>query len=103
MTTKTTKTRCTALLTAATAILSLSAVAGCHATSHAVGPAAIGVPRSTADLEALADVPGPITVETVVGTDWEVDRGGRGGVAGGAGDGGVYGGRGRVGRGRLIG
>jgi glyoxylase-like metal-dependent hydrolase (beta-lactamase superfamily II) len=72
------KTIRTALLAAAL-LSSVATVAACQpfrATAHAVAPAAIGVVRSTADLEAVADVPGPITVETVIGTDWEVDRGG---------------------------
>jgi glyoxylase-like metal-dependent hydrolase (beta-lactamase superfamily II) len=52
------------------------ALAGCRPTAHPVAPAALGTARSSADLEALLDEPGPITVETVVGADWQVDRGG---------------------------
>lgn len=65
---------------ALSAVLSVAALAlGCapfRATSHPVAPAEVGVARSTADLEAVVDVPGPIHVETVVGADWEVDRSG---------------------------
>lgn len=51
-------------------------VVGFRPTSHAVEPAVVGVARSTADLEAVVDEPGPVTVETVAGADWEVDRSG---------------------------
>lgn len=63
------------LVAVASLALSLSALA-CAPTTHAVAPATIGVPRSTADLEAAVDQPGPVTVETVVGADWQVDRSG---------------------------
>ncbi|MFT3767427.1 MAG: MBL fold metallo-hydrolase [Minicystis sp.] len=71
------KTIRTALLAAAA--LSVATIAACQpfrATHHAVAPASIGAARSTAELEAVVDVPGPLTVETVVGADWEVDRSG---------------------------
>lgn len=59
-------------------VLALTALgAACQpfrATSHPVAPAEIGLARSTADLESVVDVPGPLTVETVIGADWEVDR-----------------------------
>ncbi|MBI2390485.1 MAG: MBL fold metallo-hydrolase [Deltaproteobacteria bacterium] len=45
-------------------------------TSHEARPATLGVARTTADLEALVDVPGPLTVESVVGADWAVARSG---------------------------
>jgi glyoxylase-like metal-dependent hydrolase (beta-lactamase superfamily II) len=62
---------------AMTLVLGLGAAAmGCHPTSHASTPAALGQARSTADLEAVVDQPGPLTVETVIGADWEVDRAG---------------------------
>jgi N-acyl homoserine lactone hydrolase len=63
------------LLAAGSLALSLSAAA-CAPTTHAVAPSTIGVPRSTADLAAVVDEPGPVTVETVVGADWQVDRSG---------------------------
>ncbi|APR81774.1 Beta-lactamase-like protein [Minicystis rosea] len=59
--------------------LSTVAVAACQpfrVTHHAVAPAAIGVARSSVDLAAVTDEPGPVTVETVVGADWEIDRSG---------------------------
>jgi glyoxylase-like metal-dependent hydrolase (beta-lactamase superfamily II) len=45
-------------------------------TSHAAVPSALGTPRSGADMEAMVDVPGPVTVETVIGADWSVTRAG---------------------------
>jgi glyoxylase-like metal-dependent hydrolase (beta-lactamase superfamily II) len=41
-----------------------------------VSPAALGVPRRSSDLDAVVDQPGPVTVETVIGADWEVPRAG---------------------------
>lgn len=49
---------------------------GCHPTTHAFAPVSLGQARSSADLEAVLEVPGPVTVETVNAADWEVDRGG---------------------------
>lgn len=63
-------------LTAALTLVLAAETAACAPTTHAVAPANLGVARSTADLEAVVDQPGPITVETVVGADWEVDRSG---------------------------
>lgn len=65
----------TSLLAASTLALSLTAVA-CAPTTHAVAPSTLGTPRSTAEMEAVLDQPGPVTVETVVGADWQVDRSG---------------------------
>src|SRR5690349_9515139 len=68
----------TAAVAAALVALSATAVA-CfppRVTSHAVEPAAMGAAARTADLEAVVDEPGPVTIETVVGADWEVDRSG---------------------------
>lgn len=52
------------------------AAVGCLPTSHAVVPAGLGQTRAAADLEALTDKPGAVTVETVTAADWEVDRSG---------------------------
>ncbi|MFO0588315.1 MAG: MBL fold metallo-hydrolase [Polyangiaceae bacterium] len=49
---------------------------GCHPTTHAFAPVSLGQARSSTDLDAVIDVPGPVTVETVNAADWEVDRGG---------------------------
>lgn len=68
-----------ALLVAASLALAgaaLAPLAACTPTTHAAAPSALGVARSSADLDAVVDVPGPVTVETVVGADWHVDRGG---------------------------
>ena len=48
----------------------------CALTTHAVQPGTLGVPRSTAELLAVVDQPGTVTVETVASCDWEVDRSG---------------------------
>lgn len=53
-------------------LLSLAALSGCAATSHPVGPAALGTPSRARSLESLIDEPGPVVVDTVVGADWEV-------------------------------
>jgi glyoxylase-like metal-dependent hydrolase (beta-lactamase superfamily II) len=45
-------------------------------TDHAVTTSPLGVSSRGAALEALVDQPGPVTVETVVGADWQVSRSG---------------------------
>src|SRR5450432_712146 len=59
-----------------TRFLVLFAVATWPLSRHAVAAARLGTPSSTQAMEAVIDVPGPITVETVVGADWQVDRSG---------------------------
>lgn len=51
-------------------------VTGCALTSHATMPSPLGTPRSSADLLAVIDQPGTVTLESVTSADWEVDRGG---------------------------
>jgi N-acyl homoserine lactone hydrolase len=46
------------------------------ASRHASEAARLGTPSSAQALEAVMDQPGPITIETVVGADWQVDRSG---------------------------
>lgn len=58
------------------AVLSLTSVAGCSATTHPVAPGALGAPSRGAALEAVIDSPGPVTVTTVVSAEWEVDKSG---------------------------
>jgi glyoxylase-like metal-dependent hydrolase (beta-lactamase superfamily II) len=41
-----------------------------------VATARLGTPNSTQALEAVIDEPGPVTVQTVVGAEWQVDRSG---------------------------
>lgn len=65
----------------ATATLLLGSVAAAAAvgttpTDKPVAPATLGVARPFDRLAAVIDEPGPITLETVVAADWEVDRGG---------------------------
>jgi glyoxylase-like metal-dependent hydrolase (beta-lactamase superfamily II) len=57
------------------AVLAAS-LAGCTVTGHPLAPADLGTPRSEAELLAVVDRPGPLTVETVASADWAVDRGG---------------------------
>src|SRR5450432_4044390 len=59
-----------------TRFLVLFAVATWPASRHASEAARLGTPSSAQALEAVIDQPGPITVETVVGADWQVDRSG---------------------------
>ncbi len=48
------------------------AAAGFRPTEHATEPSPLGTASSEEALEAVVDQPGPITVETVIGADWEV-------------------------------
>lgn len=48
----------------------------CVSTNHATVAAGFGRARPSAELEALVDVPGPLTLESVVSADWHVARGG---------------------------
>ena len=49
-------------------------LSGCAITTHATQPSPLGVPRSSAQLLAVMSQPGEVTVETINGCDWEVDR-----------------------------
>ncbi|PTL85757.1 MBL fold metallo-hydrolase [Vitiosangium sp. GDMCC 1.1324] len=49
---------------------------GCAVSSHATQKATLGVPRSSTELLAVIDQPGPVTLETVASCDWQVDRSG---------------------------
>jgi N-acyl homoserine lactone hydrolase len=50
----------------------LAFASGCAYSNHPAAASALGTPRSSAELEALVDEPGPITVETLVAADWQV-------------------------------
>jgi N-acyl homoserine lactone hydrolase len=63
-------------LAALVGVTTSAALVGRASTSHPVAPASLGVARTSASLEDVVDVPGPVTVETVVGADWEVNRSG---------------------------
>jgi glyoxylase-like metal-dependent hydrolase (beta-lactamase superfamily II) len=65
-----------ATVTALTATVAIAGAIGWRATTHEVTPATLGTARSSAELEAVLDQPGPVEVETLVGADWEVDRSG---------------------------
>jgi glyoxylase-like metal-dependent hydrolase (beta-lactamase superfamily II) len=45
---------------------------GCVATHHPTAPSALGVARSSDELLAVLDRPGPIALESVDSADWEV-------------------------------
>ncbi len=49
---------------------------GCQASTLAVSQATLGTPRRSADLLAVIDLPGPVTVETVASAQWQVDLSG---------------------------
>jgi len=48
----------------------------CAFSSHGHHPSALGVSRRAADLLAVVDLPGPVELETINSTDWQVDRSG---------------------------
>jgi glyoxylase-like metal-dependent hydrolase (beta-lactamase superfamily II) len=49
---------------------------GCAATSHPIQKSTLGMPRTTQDLLAVIDQPGPVALETVNSADWAVPLGG---------------------------
>lgn len=49
---------------------------GCAVSNHATRKSTLGVPRSSAELLAVIDQPGPVILETVASCDWRVDRSG---------------------------
>lgn len=54
----------------------LSITTGCTVTQHSAVPARLGVASRSAQLEAIVDQPGPLTVESIVSARWEVDLSG---------------------------
>ena len=54
------------------AVVAVVAAIGFPVTSHPVVDADLGKASSTAELDAVIDKPGVMSVETVVATDWEV-------------------------------
>jgi glyoxylase-like metal-dependent hydrolase (beta-lactamase superfamily II) len=58
------------------ALTAVLALAACRTTSHPTQPSTLGVVRSSADLLAVIDQPGPIELTTVASADWAVDRSG---------------------------
>jgi N-acyl homoserine lactone hydrolase len=57
-----------------TLLLLAAASVACGGTSHPTGAPTLGVARSSSDLLAVMDVPGPVEVETVASADWAVPR-----------------------------
>ena len=45
---------------------------GCAITSHQTTPSSLGKPSSLAAMEAVVDLPGPVSVDTINSADWEV-------------------------------
>jgi glyoxylase-like metal-dependent hydrolase (beta-lactamase superfamily II) len=52
------------------------AASACALTHHSAQPSSLGQARRSADMVAVMDQPGPITVETVNAADWAVDLSG---------------------------
>jgi N-acyl homoserine lactone hydrolase len=64
------------LFTLAVAVAGGAGATRVSASTHPTQPAALGVTKSARELDALVAIPGPLTVETVVAAQWEVERGG---------------------------
>jgi N-acyl homoserine lactone hydrolase len=58
------------------AVVATTLLAGCSFSSHPTKPSALGTTRSSAELLAVIDEPGPIEVETIGSADWAVERSG---------------------------
>ena len=65
-----------AVLVAFAAPVILLVTVGWPTSTRATTPAQLGVSRSARELEEILERPGPITVETVVGADWTIERSG---------------------------
>jgi N-acyl homoserine lactone hydrolase len=48
----------------------------CTFSSHPTKPSTLGTSRSSAELLAVIDQPGPVEVETIASADWAIDRSG---------------------------
>jgi glyoxylase-like metal-dependent hydrolase (beta-lactamase superfamily II) len=57
-------------------VLAATMLGGCAFSSHTTQPSGLGTSRSSSDLLAVIDQPGPVEVETVASADWAVDRSG---------------------------
>lgn len=55
-------------------VLAAALLAGCAVSKHPTTAADLGTAHPAADMLALVEQPGPVTVETVVSCDWSVDR-----------------------------
>jgi glyoxylase-like metal-dependent hydrolase (beta-lactamase superfamily II) len=63
-------------LLALTSVLALPALPGCASTGHPTAAGSLGESRPASALEAVVDQPGPVTVDTVISAEWQVDRAG---------------------------
>jgi glyoxylase-like metal-dependent hydrolase (beta-lactamase superfamily II) len=57
-------------------VLATTVLGGCSFSSHPTKPSTLGTSRSSKDLLAVIDQPGPVAVETIASADWAVDRSG---------------------------
>ena len=60
------------LLFAVMNFAAVMALQGCSLSSHPLGKPALGKPSSSAEMERLIDVPGPVQLETINSADWSV-------------------------------
>lgn len=58
------------------AALAAAITIGFRPSTHPTKPSSLGVVSDASKMEALIDVPGPLTAETIVGAQWQVDRSG---------------------------
>lgn len=58
------------------ALTALALSSGCAATTHPTTSVALGTAARSATLDELAEVPGPLSAETITAATWEVDRSG---------------------------
>ncbi|MBM4344130.1 MAG: MBL fold metallo-hydrolase [Deltaproteobacteria bacterium] len=58
--------------TALAACAAAAVASSCAYSSHAVRPSDLGQPISSKVMEAALDLPGPVTLETIVSADWVV-------------------------------
>jgi N-acyl homoserine lactone hydrolase len=57
-------------------VLAATTLGACAFSSHPTKPSALGTSRSSSELLAVVDQPGPIELQTIAAADWAVDRGG---------------------------
>ena len=57
-------------------VLAATSLGACAFSSHPTQTSTLGTSRSSADLSAVIDQPGPVEVETVASADWLVDSSG---------------------------
>jgi glyoxylase-like metal-dependent hydrolase (beta-lactamase superfamily II) len=58
------------------AAVALAGLSGCAVTGHSTQPSKLGTSRSSDDLLKVISQPGPIELESIASSDWQVDRSG---------------------------